>query len=44
VAADIRTAGGSAEVAVIDATDERAVERTLRPSFPPPAAPTCPST
>ena len=44
VAADIRSAGGSAEVAVLDATDERAVTPTSGPSAARPAASTCPST
>jgi NADP-dependent 3-hydroxy acid dehydrogenase YdfG len=44
VAADIRSAGESAEVAVLDATDERAWAPTSRPLPPRPAASTCPST
>jgi NAD(P)-dependent dehydrogenase (short-subunit alcohol dehydrogenase family) len=44
VAADIKAAGGSAEVAVLDPPTSARWTPTWRPSRPAPAASTCPST
>jgi NADP-dependent 3-hydroxy acid dehydrogenase YdfG len=44
VAREITAAGGSVEVAVVDALDEEAVEEHARPWPPERAASTCPST